>query len=36
MLTVDPRAVQQDCLCYLMHRIGMDGLGYSRTDASAH
>lgn len=27
MLTVDPRAVQQDCLCYLMHRIGMDGLG---------
>lgn len=25
MLTVDPRAVQQDCLCYLMHRIGMDG-----------
>lgn len=25
MLTVDPRAVQLDCLCYLMHRIGMDG-----------
>jgi succinylglutamate desuccinylase len=25
MLTVDPRAVEQDCLCYLMHRIGMDG-----------
>lgn len=25
MLTVDPRAVTQDCLCYLMHRIGMDG-----------
>ncbi|HEY8214003.1 MAG TPA: peptidase M14, partial [Methylocystis sp.] len=25
MLTVDPRAVKQDCLCYLMHRIGMDG-----------
>ncbi len=25
MLTVDRRAVQQDCLCYLMHRIGMDG-----------
>lgn len=25
MLTVDPRAVRQDCLCYLMHRIGMDG-----------
>lgn len=25
MLTVDPRAVQQDCLCYLMHRIGVDG-----------
>ncbi len=27
MLTVDQRAVQQDCLCYLMHRIGMDGDG---------
>ncbi|WP_442753346.1 M14 family metallopeptidase [Methylocystis sp. JAN1] len=25
MLTVDPRAVQLDCLCYLMQRIGMDG-----------
>ncbi len=25
MLTVDRRAVQQDCLCYLMHRICMDG-----------
>ncbi len=25
MLTVDARAVEQDCLCYLMHRIGMDG-----------
>lgn len=25
MLTVDPRAVKEDCLCYLMHRIGMDG-----------
>jgi succinylglutamate desuccinylase len=25
MLTVDPRAVEEDCLCYLMHRIGMDG-----------
>jgi succinylglutamate desuccinylase len=25
MLTVDPRAVKLDCLCYLMHRIGMDG-----------
>lgn len=25
MLTVDPQAVKQDCLCYLMHRIGMDG-----------
>lgn len=25
MLTVDPRAVRQDCLCYLMHRIGLDG-----------
>jgi succinylglutamate desuccinylase len=24
MLTVDPRAVRQDCLCYLMHRIDMD------------
>ncbi|MBM3551740.1 MAG: peptidase M14 [Alphaproteobacteria bacterium] len=27
MLTVDRRAVQQDCLCYLMHRIGVDGAG---------
>lgn len=25
MLTIDPRAVEQDCLCYLMHRIGADG-----------
>ncbi|WBK00992.1 M14 family metallopeptidase [Methylocystis parvus] len=25
MLTIDPRAVKLDCLCYLMHRIGMDG-----------
>lgn len=25
MLTTDPRAVKLDCLCYLMHRIGMDG-----------
>ncbi len=25
MLTLDPRAVKEDCLCYLMHRIGMDG-----------
>jgi hypothetical protein len=25
MLTLDPNAVRQDCLCYLMHRIGMDG-----------
>ena len=25
MLTVDPRAVRHDCLCYLMHRIGLDG-----------
>lgn len=25
MLTLDPRAVRQDCLCYLMHRIGLDG-----------
>lgn len=25
MLTLDPRAVQLDCLCYLMHRIGFDG-----------
>jgi len=25
MLTRDPAAVRQDCLCYLMHRIGMDG-----------
>jgi len=26
MLTVDRRAVQQDCLCYLMHRIGLEGI----------
>lgn len=25
MLTIDPRAVEQDCLCYLMHRIGLNG-----------
>jgi succinylglutamate desuccinylase len=25
MLTLDPRAVRLDCLCYLMHRIGLDG-----------
>jgi hypothetical protein len=25
MLTLDPRAIRQDCLCYLMHRIGLDG-----------
>ncbi len=25
MLTVDPRAVKLDCLCYLMHRIDLDG-----------
>lgn len=25
MLTRDPRAVRLDCLCYLMHRIDMDG-----------
>jgi hypothetical protein len=25
MLTLDPRAVRLDCLCYLMHRIGFDG-----------
>jgi hypothetical protein len=25
MLTQDPRAIRQDCLCYLMHRIGVDG-----------
>jgi hypothetical protein len=25
MLTQDPRAIRQDCLCYLMHRIGLDG-----------
>ncbi len=25
MLTLDPRAIRLDCLCYLMHRIGMDG-----------
>jgi succinylglutamate desuccinylase len=25
MLTTDPNAVAQDCLCYLMHRIGLDG-----------
>lgn len=26
MLTIDPNAVKLDCLCYLMHRIGMDGM----------
>lgn len=25
MLTQDPRAIRGDCLCYLMHRIDMDG-----------
>jgi succinylglutamate desuccinylase len=25
MLTLDTEAIRQDCLCYLMHRIGMDG-----------
>ncbi|MGA8172523.1 MAG: M14 family metallopeptidase [Methylocystis sp.] len=25
MLTLDPNAIRLDCLCYLMHRIGMDG-----------
>jgi succinylglutamate desuccinylase len=25
MLTLDPRAVRLDCLCYLMHRIDMSG-----------
>lgn len=25
MLTRDPSAIRLDCLCYLMHRIGMDG-----------
>jgi succinylglutamate desuccinylase len=25
MLTLDPRAVRLDCLCYLMHRIGLNG-----------
>ncbi len=25
MLTQDPNAIRLDCLCYLMHRIGMDG-----------
>ncbi len=25
MLTLDPRAVRLDCLCYLMHRIDLDG-----------
>lgn len=25
MLTLDSNAVRQDCLCYLMHRIGVDG-----------
>ena len=25
MLTRDPNAVRLDCLCYLMHRIGLDG-----------
>ena len=26
MLTQDPRAIRSDCLCYLMHRIGLDGV----------
>jgi hypothetical protein len=26
MLTQDPRAIRQDCLCYLMHRIRVDGV----------
>ncbi|HMK91116.1 MAG TPA: M14 family metallopeptidase [Methylocystis sp.] len=25
MLTLDPNAIRGDCLCYLMHRIGLDG-----------
>ena len=25
MLTLDPRAIRQDCLCYLMHRIDLNG-----------
>jgi succinylglutamate desuccinylase len=25
MLTQDPHAIRQDCLCYLMHAIGIDG-----------
>jgi len=25
MLTLDSSAIRQDCLCYLMHRIGVDG-----------
>ncbi len=25
MLSLDPNAIRSDCLCYLMHRIGMDG-----------
>ncbi|HXY57709.1 MAG TPA: M14 family metallopeptidase [Methylocystis sp.] len=25
MLTQDPRAIRSDCLCYLMHRIDMEG-----------
>lgn len=25
MLTLDPRAIRQDCLCYLMRRIALDG-----------
>jgi hypothetical protein len=27
MLTLDERAIRQDCLCYLMERLGMDFLG---------
>ena len=29
MLTCDPQAVKLDCLCYLMHRINLDGVRLS-------
>jgi hypothetical protein len=30
MLTLDPRAIRLDCLCYLMHHIGFDGTRIDR------
>jgi hypothetical protein len=32
MLTQDPNAIRQDCLCYLMHRIGVDGARLKATE----